>query len=337
MELLYEYVSGNLDKTRKRDVEEYLPTCRDSQRELENLKKGIAYTESVASIRVSPALSQALAGFEPAWKKRLRAWSLWSSQRGWKTLPYVFLFMACTLGLYVTKPWQKESRHVILAEQKHTEPVVDGKLSSPQVAQATGMPALTGTPVPLVTNAVMAPPPQPVPQPMAQPAGEPVAALPPVPPVPPVQTAAASAEAGSQDLSNEFSLKAPSTRKAEEAKADDEKKDLGPGSGKGQILRGQLEVSGFDSAWPAIRDKIITLNGKAAGNVELGWLRRPNESYFHFSLPESNYEELRSFLKTFGPVRISKERHPRVMPEGQVRIILTVKDGGQNEAEAEAP
>lgn len=399
-ELLYEYATGGLDNNRVRDMEEFLPTCRDSQRELENLKKGMSYAYAVNSIQVSPSLTAGLEGFEPAWKKRLQAWTLWSFQRGWRMLPYTFLIVATGMGIYVTKPWQKEARRdLILAEQDHREVShPEGQLSSPQVAKATNLAAVPAQPSPVVHNSVMPveskaereipPPPPPVeataptvsapaePEPSvaaqplpalpvsAIPATTPVvhfayttpvnslvalpSAIPPLlkapskvpPPLPePVTVAEAITEVEPvHDLSNEFSLKEPGKRKAEEASDDDQKKDLGPGSGKGSILRGAIEVEAFDSAWPAIRDKIITLGGKAAGNVELGWLRRPDESYFHFTLPESNRSELETFLKTFGPVRISRERHPRVMPEGQIRIILTVKDGGPHEDdEAEAP
>lgn len=108
--------------------------------------------------------------------------------------------------------------------------------------------------------------------------------------------------------------------------------------GRGFLYRAEINVNDFMNSWPSIRDKIVALGGKVAGNVELGWLRRPNEAYFHFSLPESNLNELEIFLGTFSPVRFSKERHPRVMPEGQIRIIMTVKDGmTHHEAPPEAP
>ncbi len=100
---------------------------------------------------------------------------------------------------------------------------------------------------------------------------------------------------------------------------------------QGALWRANISVVNFSATWPLIRDKIVELGGHVAGSVELGWLRRPNQSYFHFSLPESNQEALREFLSTFGPVRFSKQIHPRVMPEGKIRIILTVKDDLSNE------
>lgn len=137
-ELLYEYATGQLDKNRTRDMEEFLPTCFESQRELENLKKGMAYAKAVNSIEVSPSLTAGLEGFEPAWKKRLQAWTLWSFQRGWRMLPYTFLVVATGMGIYVTKPWKQDLRRdLILAEQDRNEVThPEGPLASPQVAES---------------------------------------------------------------------------------------------------------------------------------------------------------------------------------------------------------
>ncbi|NJL23812.1 MAG: hypothetical protein HC902_00590 [Calothrix sp. SM1_5_4] len=93
--------------------------------------------------------------------------------------------------------------------------------------------------------------------------------------------------------------------KEREAKADSRTKPEVAASpaatARGFLMRGDLDVSDFDNTWPLIRDKIIALGGKAAGNVELGWLRREDQSYFHFSLPESNYSELELFLGPLVP------------------------------------
>lgn len=284
-ELLYEYVTHKLDSLRESEVTESLSTCRDSQREFDNLNKGLRYSEKAQKVTISPKLIEALENFEPHWKKRLRAWTLWSSSRGWRLLPYSVALLAMALGLFVTKPWvEKVNEDVLLAERLKLEPEAEPKTPPPQA------PAVTA-PVPAPT---------PAPTPMAQETKPP-------PPEPTVETSSTVAAETEQ-------------------------------MGRGFLYRAELSVNDFNNSWPAIRDKIEALGGKAAGNVELGWLRRPTESYFHFSLPESNLNELEIFLATFSPVRFSKERHPRVMPEGQIRIIMTVKDGMiNNEAPAETP
>lgn len=66
------------------------------------------------------------------------------------------------------------------------------------------------------------------------------------------------------------------------------------------------------------------LGAKKAGQVELGWQQK-NGRYFHFSMPKANDSPLIEKLKEFGPIRIQKDDHPRVMPETLYRYILWVE------------
>ena len=292
-ELLYEFANGSLTATRENEMRDYIAGCRDSQREFEKLKRGHAYSMRASGVRMSPALREALLNFEPQWQKQLRIWTLWSSQRGWKMLPYLVLAMTMVAGLVVFKPWEKvEQADILLAEQLRVEPDMFAPAATPAASTAIAAKA----------------PPQP-----SNEGSDTAAPLPSAAPAVPTTTAAKSAEI------------------SEDARA------AAPGPARGFIMRGELEVSDFTNTWPMIRDKIIALGGKVAGNVELGWLRRPDQSYFHFAVPEKNFPELELFLGTFGPVRFSKEKHPRVMPEGQIRIILTVKDSITDESPPDTP
>ena len=289
-ELLYEFATGRLDAERQKDMDSYLTGCRDSQRELERLKKGLRFARQCQQLRVTEELLQALNGFEPQWKRRLHSGTEWLSSFSWKALPYAFLLGALTLGLVVSKPWRQMLRpETTLVEQIKTEPdmfppVKDVKVAVPEFAGATKAPDVTPAPAPAVAP--------PAPQPAAK-----------------VEAKAAPVKAEPQEAPE-----APSSV--------EEKAALSP---QRSLTRGEMEVSDFNNSAKVIREKIIALGGKAAGNVELGWQRNKGESYFHFSLPESNQQELEVFLKTFGPVRFVREPHPRVMPEGQIRIILTIK------------
>jgi hypothetical protein len=336
-ELLYEYVSGVLDARRQEDVREHLAECKESQRELEKLKKGLAFSQKASHLQVSPKLHQALLNFEPQWQKRLREWTLWSSERGWKMLPYAFVVLTIVLGLVVTKPWKKqETPEITLAEQLQKEPDM--------IAQDRGKPMAAP-----VTTPEDATKPAPV---ETKPAEIPVAAAPatakqaapitppsdtkPTSPIPLIakKDVAVAASAVTVNTTSPNVLPKPEAAKVELG----EERSKEPISGmRGSLTRGEIDVGDFTNSWQAIRDKIVALDGKVAGNVELGWLRRPDQAYFHFTLPESNYSELELYLGTFGPVRFSKERHPRVMPEGQIRIILTVKDAVTHEGSGQTP
>ena len=100
-------------------------------------------------------------------------------------------------------------------------------------------------------------------------------------------------------------------------------------SSEGSIYRGSLDVTNLDVVGPKIVEKIVELGGRKAGEVELGWQKTPGEAYFHLTLPEAKYEELLTFLGTYGPAQIKKEKHPRVMPDGIIRLIVTISEAKQ--------
>jgi len=81
--------------------------------------------------------------------------------------------------------------------------------------------------------------------------------------------------------------------------------------------------AGDQSSKRTLSIKVQELGGRKAGQVELGWFKG-DSSYFHFTMPESRYEELQEFFKEYGQLSIQQEAHERVMPEGIRRIIITV-------------
>jgi hypothetical protein len=320
-ELMYEFVSGKLDSRRAQEMKDYIKEDREAQRELERLARAFDYCERSHDIRLGENLHEALLRFEPGWQKYLREISMWSSQRGWRLLPYIFIALTMSVGVVIWKPWKAADRSdIILAEQLRVEP--DMLPPPPSLPAATSAPVVVTQAAPVVPSAS----PGTVPQPATTPVPAATAPATPAPPPTALQPLAPPATVVTQAQTVE-----PSAEDAADRKLD------APSVGRGELTRGEIEVSDFQNSWPAIKDKIIALGGKAAGSVELGWLKRPDQSYFHMSLPESNFSELELFLATFGPVRFSKERHPRVMPDAQIRIILTVKDAATYESSSETP
>ncbi|HRO66015.1 MAG TPA: hypothetical protein PL182_00470 [Pseudobdellovibrionaceae bacterium] len=96
--------------------------------------------------------------------------------------------------------------------------------------------------------------------------------------------------------------------------------------GEGALYRGVLRVTNLDATGPKIVEKIEELGGRKAGQVELGWKKTATSSYFHFTMPQAKYDDLIHFLADYGEPRIQKEKHPRVMPEGIVRLIIEVEE-----------
>jgi hypothetical protein len=94
---------------------------------------------------------------------------------------------------------------------------------------------------------------------------------------------------------------------------------------KGEIYRAFMKIDKIDQVTPEIREKILSLGGEKAGEVQIGW-RKVDGSYFHFSIEESQLESLKQYLGAYGPVRVYKDAHWKVMPEGKIRMILWVED-----------
>lgn len=93
---------------------------------------------------------------------------------------------------------------------------------------------------------------------------------------------------------------------------------------KGFVYRAFMNLKNLDDLGPKIAAQIAELGGEKAGEVELGWKRGAGR-YYHFALPITNEEKLLEKLRAYGPVRMSKDPHSRVMRAGQVRFILWVE------------
>lgn len=93
------------------------------------------------------------------------------------------------------------------------------------------------------------------------------------------------------------------------------------------VYRGTITVTDFDQVIAIIRDRIVNIGGKKAGEVELGWIKNKNISYFHFVFPAEKREELVSFIEQYGHLQYKFEPHPRVLPIGQSRFIIEVYKG----------
>ncbi|OFZ29477.1 MAG: hypothetical protein A2622_07045 [Bdellovibrionales bacterium RIFCSPHIGHO2_01_FULL_40_29] len=95
----------------------------------------------------------------------------------------------------------------------------------------------------------------------------------------------------------------------------------------GGLYRASIAVSDIDTVTGRITEKIVSLGGKKAGEVELGWRKSTKVSYYHVTIPTENVDEVKNFLSKFGPLSIQFENHPRIMPNGFKRMILEVKEG----------
>jgi len=94
----------------------------------------------------------------------------------------------------------------------------------------------------------------------------------------------------------------------------------------GFVYRGTAKIVNVNIGSAKLKDKIVELGGRKAGEVELGWKRNQGDYYFHFTIPESKLAELEEYLKSIGKVQLSRDQHPRIMPSGIVRFIFTTEE-----------
>jgi hypothetical protein len=112
---------------------------------------------------------------------------------------------------------------------------------------------------------------------------------------------------------------APAPSPAKAAEQDKEAKHVGV------LYRGSIQVTNVSAVTPKLIEKLAALGGRKAGEVELGW-KKGNGSYFHFTVPEAKYDEMLKVFNDYGQLKISKEKHERIMPEGILRVIITVDE-----------
>ncbi|WP_374076884.1 hypothetical protein [Bdellovibrio bacteriovorus] len=289
-ELLYDYLSGSLDKERRAAVEDHVKFSRDAQLDLTKIQNGQSYAEKLADTVVSqPIIAQISAPSSYLTVLMQKSnFDKWPQGLKWGLEALVVVVAIVTL-LTVT-PWQKVmqlgvgtgSKDVILAEvskSSETAPVVEEK---PEFVDEGVSKEPTKEPVAETVAAKTAETPKAVP-------------------------AAAT----------------PLAAKKEEKPA----AETSPAAASGGFLyRGEIAVTNIDVIGPKITDKIAELGGRKAGSVELGWKKTPGSMYYHFTIPEAKYQDLLTFLGTYGKPKVGKEKHPRVMPDGIVRMIITVDE-----------
>lgn len=97
----------------------------------------------------------------------------------------------------------------------------------------------------------------------------------------------------------------------------------------GYLYRSIFSATNIEVVGPKITEKIKSLGGRKAGEVDLGWKKTENSIYYHFTIPEAKLPELEQFLNLYGKAKLVKEKHPRVMPEGIIRLIITIEEASK--------
>lgn len=297
-ELLYDYLSNSLDEERKAAVADHIKFSRDAQLDLAKIQNGQSYAEQLADTVVSQPIIDQINAPSTYLTVLMQKTNFARWPQGLKWGLEALVVVAVIVSLLTIAPWEKVinvglnsgSKEVILAEITKTP-----QATMPEVPSEPGAfvdedvkPGKTATPEAStsVAKEQKKEADKPVPAPIAT--AKPSATTP-VVAVTPTSTSSAAATGGF-------------------------------------LYRGEIAVTNLDVVGPKIKDKIGELGGRKAGDVELGWKRTESSLYFHFTIPEAKEQELLTFLSAYGKPKISKEKHPRVMPDGIIRLIITVDE-----------
>lgn len=293
-ELLYDYLIGNLDRERRVAVEDHVKFSRDAQMDLAKIQAGQIYAEKLSHTIVSqPVLNQinTPTNYLSVLLQKTQ-FEKWPQGLKWG-LEALVVVLAIVTALTIT-PWEKimqfglstGSKEVVLAEVSKIE-------NQDIVGDTTPKASVVEENPEFVDEGVK----------------EKEATKPVVVAKPPVT---------------------PSPVPAENATVTEAKTHAETGITQNQtggfLYRGQISVTNIDAVREKITDKIAELGGRKAGSVELGWKKTPTSSYYHFTIPEAKYQDLMTFMSTYGKLTTSKEKHSRVMPDGIIRLIITLDE-----------
>lgn len=322
-EMLYDHVCGNLDSERQQAMDRYLELNRDLALEAQRIKRGLEYLKLLGASQVQDEFVQKIAIPTTLFQVVLQKtkFHLWPAGFRW-TLEALFVCSGIVV-IAALVPWHKltsirwsRSSEIVLTEisktyQEQPEKEVaqnDGSVVYPDESNvADALKASQGKEASSTTIQLAAIPAD------AKNASQGNAA-----PAPSTTMPVASAAPKKQAAAGA----ATSIEEATETTA---------GKTQGFLWRGTISVTNVPAITPKLVERLVALGGRKAGEVDLGW-KKGTGSYFHFTAPEAKFDEVKASFAEFGSLNISRERHERVMPEGIVRIIITVseKEGPKN-------
>lgn len=350
-QMLYDYSIDQLDAERKAAVEEFLETDQEGRTILANLKQALAYVDKLGKAQIEPEILAQLKDAESpvSLGRRYSSWSQWPEPIRWSlTAIAISCVVAGIVGLI---PWNMMSGLFHRGPKTPADVVHVAEIPRPSVNEIEGADEPVGSgdappeeessgdeemgdegegagpgaaPGAIAKSTMPTATPQPTPFVKTTPTPLPTAAKAPVA-IAMTTPSAPSAIAPATPVPA-TPTPHPTPTQAQQATSDEESGDTSPRDGKpkGFVYRAFMNVANIEEMVPQITDAIRGLGGEKAGEVELGW-KRGGGRYYHFALPEENEKKLLDKLQAYGPVRISKDPHPRVMPQGRVRFILWVE------------
>ncbi len=298
-ELLYDFVSGKLDAERLKAMKEFLAADNSAKADLQKMQDGLNYISQLAGTQISDSLKEKVStptNYTQLLLQKLRFEDWPAGLRMGIEATIVALGISV---LAVLIPWHK---------------LMDLKFGSPEVVLTEVDKGFVEKPVgEAVTTAK---------EDLVYPDdGAPTTTLKTVaevaPPIPVTTTTTTTLRVA--ENKTKPSAPAPAELAATASIAGSEKR-------QGELYRGVVAVTNVQAVTPKLVEKVLELGGRKAGQVDLGWNKSGKSSYFHFTMPAGRYDELLLVFKEYGLLKIQKEKHERIMPEGIMRLIITVDE-----------
>lgn len=286
-ELLYDYVKDLLDAERKKSVEEVLAKSEDLKADLKTIQVGIQYLDMLSQTKVSFSLVQDVSERMTYFGQIQKIMSYENWPPFVKWTLEAVLVISVVITVSLIAPWGQFKDFVMRSK---TSDLILAEIPKAEVNNSGG----SLNTIEKVEKGHFAD------EDEKETPAIPVAAAPvtekPVPaPKKPAPVAAV-------------------VNKVEEPKK------------VGFVYRGTLSIVNAEVGTTKLKEMIVELGGRKAGEVELGWRRNEGDYYFHFTIPESKLDTLQEYFKTLGTIKLSKDPHPRIMPDGILRMIITTEE-----------
>lgn len=298
-ELIYDYLTNSLDADRIKAVEKELKSNTDLAQEVAQIKAGLHYTEKLSESYVDESVLEEIKMPSSYLQVALRKVNFGQWPSGLKLGFEATLVALGVTILSLMVPWHRlvhwnwvSSSEVTLSEidRTFTKPVADSEPNTETIDfpdEDTNIVNMTGeTSTSTTTTLAVA-----------------------------VAEATKDSKAVAATSPTTTTLRPTATTLVATVVA----------KSQGELYRGSIEVTNVAAVSPKIVEKLAELGARKAGQVELGW-RKGTGSYFHMTVPKDRYDELVGVFDQYGELKIQKEKHERVMPDGIIRLIIDVKE-----------
>lgn len=330
-EMLYDFVTDQLDPERKLAVEEFVAGDPESKKLIEAIRTGIKTSELISKIQLNQEVVKQIELSENfvSLSRKFSRWNVWPDSLRWSLIA-VMVSVVCA-GVIAVVPWrsmsifkktaildrstievakiepksgsetsEQETESSVIAANDANQDASDEGSGDEEFSEDSAPPNAMAAKaeIQLAQNKKGQVAATPVPAPVSTPT-KPIEPRPSVAATVPAQAPVSTSSATNTMIA---------------AKSGDRK----------FVYRAFMTLKDLESINPKIVQQLKELGAEKAGEVELGW-KRGTGRYFHFTMPESNDGKLLEALKVYGPVRISKDPHPRQMPAGVSRYILWIE------------